>query len=154
MKHILYLLLVLPLLMLGSCNTEDDIDEIFISGTWNVVNYFGKANWEKRNGEPFYKMYEKEGEQALKIISTFSITFSKDGTFAGTMQNATFDGKWQANGKDRTIRLTLNGSPNTSSRYNKQFIEYLKDAAFYQGDSNVLLLAPEEKKTYIQLRHK
>ena len=45
MKHILYLLLVLPLLMLGSCNTEDDVDEIFISGTWNVVNYFGKANW-------------------------------------------------------------------------------------------------------------
>ena len=31
---------------------------------------------------------------------------------------------------------------------------YLKEAAFYQGDSNVLLLAPEEKKSYIQLRHK
>ena len=64
MKHILYLLLVLPLLMLGSCNTEDDVDEIFISGTWNVVNYFGKANWEKRNGEPFYKMgLHKPGRQ-------------------------------------------------------------------------------------------
>ncbi len=152
LKHILYLLLVMP--MLWSCNEEDDIDEIFISGTWNVVNYFGKANWEKRNGDPVYKMYEKEGEQALRIISTFSITFSENGTFTGTMQNANFSGNWQANGKDRTVRLTFNGTPNTSTRFNKEFIGYLKDAVFYQGDSNVLLLAPEEKKTYIQLRHK
>jgi len=99
-------------------------------------------------------MYEKEGEQALRVISTFTVTFSENGTFAGTMQNANFGGKWKADGKDRTIRLTFNGTPNTSTYYNKEFIGYLKEAAFYQGDSNVLLLAPEEKKSYIQLRHK
>ena len=44
LRQLAYLLLVLP--FLWSCNTEDDINEIFISGTWNVVNYFGKANWE------------------------------------------------------------------------------------------------------------
>lgn len=151
-KQIFYLLFVLPLLW--SCNNEDDIDEIFISGTWNVVNYFGKANWEKRNGEPIYKMDEKEGVQALSVISTFTLIFSENGTFTGTMQSANFDGKWQANGKERTIRLTFNGTPSTSTKFNKEFISYLKEAAFYQGDSNVLLLAPQEKKTYVQLRHK
>ena len=32
-------------------------------------------------------------------------------------------------------------------------IEALDNAIFYQGDSNVLLLAPEGKKTYIQFAH-
>ena len=144
--------MIFPLLC--NCNNEDDIDEIFVSGTWNVVNYFGKANWEKQNGEPVYKLNVQEDEQALKVISTFSLTFSENGTFTGTMQNSSFNGKWQANGKDRTIRLSFNGTPNTSTKFNKEFIGYLKDAAFYQGDSNVLMLAPQEKKTYIQLRHK
>ena len=152
LKQLAYLLLALP--FLWSCNTEDDINEIFISGTWNVVNYFGKANWEKRNGDPVYKMYEKEGEQALRVISTFTLTFSEDGTFAGTMQNASFNGRWTADGKDRSIRLSFNGTPNTSTYFNREFIGYLKDAAFYQGDSNVLMLAPQEKKSYIQLRHR
>ena len=152
MKQVLYLLLVLP--FLWSCNNEDNVDEIFISGTWNVVNYFGKANWEKKNGDPVYKMYEKEGEQALSVISKFTLTFSENGTFGGTMQNASFGGKWKADGKERTIRLTFNGSPNTSTYFNREFIKYLKEAAFYQGDSNVLLLGSQEKKSYIQLRHK
>lgn len=152
LKHILYLFLALPLMY--SCNDEDDINEIFVSGTWNVVNYFGKANWDKENGEPVYKG-DKEGIEALKIISNFSITFSEDGTFIGTMQNnSTFNGTWQANGKDRRIDLLIQGSPNTSSQFNREFINYLKEAYYYKGDSNVLLLAPKEKKTYIQLRHK
>ena len=33
------------------------------------------------------------------------------------------------------------------------FIEALNNEIFYQGDSNVLLLAPEGKKTYIQFAH-
>lgn len=36
---------------------------------------------------------------------------------------------------------------------NNEFIEALNNAIFYQGDSNVLLLAPEGKKTYIQFAH-
>jgi len=152
LRHLLYLLFALPLMC--SCNTEDDIDEIFVSGPWNVVNYFGKANWEKENGEPVYKG-DKEGIEALKIISNFSITFNEDGTFIGMMQNnSTFNGTWQANGKDRRIDLHIQGSPNTSTRYNREFIDHLKNAYYYKGDSNVLLLAPEGKKTYIQLRHK
>ncbi len=87
LKSILYILMLLP--FLWSCNNEDDVEEIFASGTWHVVDFYGKANWDKRNGEPKYNAMAHNPDKAI----------------------------------------------------------------FYQGDSNVLLLAPEGKKTYIQFAH-
>ena len=46
LKSILYILMLLP--FLWSCNNEDDVEEIFASGTWHVVDFYGKANWDKR----------------------------------------------------------------------------------------------------------
>lgn len=149
-KNILCLLFTLPLFW--GC-TEDDIDEIFISGTWNVVNYFTKADWDKRNGEPVYKQDNKDDVESLKVISTFTLIFHENGTFEGTMQNARFDGTWDANGKERTVHMSIQGNPDTASRFNKQFIDALKEATYYQGDSNVLMLGPSDKRSYIQFRH-
>lgn len=151
LKNILYILCALP--FLWSCNDEDDVNEIFASGPWYVVNYFTKVDWNKRNGEPYYKADTGEGQDALKVIQLFTLTFSNDGTYQGTMQNAKFEGTWSADGKDRSIRLTIKGSPNTSSRFNKQLIETLNEATFYQGDSNVLMLGPSDKRSFIQFRH-
>lgn len=151
LKNILYIICALPLLW--GCNDEDDVNEIFVSGTWYVVNYFTKADWDKRNGEPVYKPITGEGQDALKVIQLFTLTFSDDGTYKGTMQNANFNGTWSADGKDRSLHLTVKGSPNTSSRFNKELIETLKEAAYYQGDSNVLMLGPSDKRSYIQFRH-
>ena len=133
--------------------TEDDIDEIFISGTWNVVNYFTKADWDKRNGEPVYKQDNKDDVESLKVISTFTLIFHENGTLEGTMQNARFDGTWDADGKERTVHMSIQGNPDTASRFNKQFIDALKEATYYQGDSNVLMLGPSDKRSYIQFRH-
>ena len=149
-KNILCLLFTLSLFW--GC-TEDDIDEIFISGTWNVVNYFTKADWDKRNGEPVYKQDNKDDVESLKVISTFTLIFHENGTLEGTMQNARFDGTWDANGKERTVHLSIQGNPDTASRFNKQFIDALKEATYYQGDSNVLMLGPSDKRSYIQFRH-
>lgn len=149
-KNILCLLFTLPLFW--GC-TEDDIDEIFISGTWNVVNYFTKADWDKRNGEPVYKQDNKDDVESLKVISTFTLIFHENGTLEGTMQNARFDGTWDADGKERTVHLSIQGNPDTASRFNKQFIDALKEATYYQGDSNVLMLGPSDKRSYIQFRH-
>ena len=88
LKHILYILCAIP--FLWGCNDEDDITEIFASGPWYVVNYFTKADWNKRNGEPIYKLDTSEGQETLKVVQRFTLTFSDDGTFQGTMQSATF----------------------------------------------------------------
>ena len=153
-KLLFYILCILP--FLWGCNNEDDIDKIFISGTWYVVNYFTKADWDKRNGEPVYKqgVGDTGDIEALKVISTFTLTFKNDGSYEGTMQNATFNGTWNADAKDRSFHMTINGNPSISSRLNKEFIETLKEVAFYQGDSNVLMLGPTNKRSYIQFRHK
>jgi hypothetical protein len=158
LKSILYILMLLP--FLWSCNNEDDVEEIFASGTWHVVDFYGKANWDKRNGEPKYnamahnpdKTIAAEGRKALNIIHGFNITFKADGTFTGSIQNGTIEGTWQADGKDRTVNINFTKTPSSTS-YNNEFIEALNNAIFYQGDSNVLLLAPEGKKTYIQFAH-
>ena len=151
LKHILYILCAIP--FLWGCNDEDDINEIFASGPWYVVNYFTKADWNKRNGEPVYKLDTSEGQETLKVVQRFTFTFSDDGTFQGTMQSATFEGNWSADGKDRSIHLTVKGAPNISSRLNKELIETLKNVVYYQGDSNVLMLGPSDKRSYIQFRH-
>lgn len=153
LRFILYILLALPLLC--SCNNEDDLDEIFASGTWYVVNYFGKANWDRENGDPVYKPTDNEGRKALAIIHTFTLTFKSDGTFTGSMERGDFSGTWQADGKERTIRLRITSNPNTSGySHSKTYIETLENAVFYRGDSNYIMLAPEDKKTYIQFAHK
>lgn len=151
LRNILYILCTLP--FFWGCNNEDNIDEIFVSGPWYVVNYFTKADWNKRNGEPVYKLDTSEGQEALKVVQLFTLTFSDDGTFKGTMQNANFEGTWNADGKNRSVHFTIKGNPNTSLRLNKELIETLKNAAFYQGDSNVLMLGPSDKRSYIQFRH-
>lgn len=151
LKHIICLLLLLPLL--GSCNDEDNIYDIFSSGTWHAVNYFTKADWDKRNGEPKYKPTDKEGRNALEVINKFTLLFNADGTFSGTMQNANIEGTWEADGKDRTVHLSIKGNPGASSAYNREFIEALQNAAFYQGDSQYLMLGRDDKRSYIQFRH-
>lgn len=158
LKPILYILMLLP--FLWCCNNEDDVEEIFASGTWQVVDFYGKANWDKRNGEPKYnamahnsdKAVAAEGRKALETIRSFRITFKTDGTFEGNLQNGAMEGKWQANGKDQTVNIRFTRKP-TATNYNNEFIQALETAVFYQGDSKVLLLAPEDKKTYIQLTH-
>lgn len=151
LKHIFYILMVLP--FLWSCNNEDDVNDIFASGTWYVVNYYTKADWNKRNGDPKYKPDNKDGRAALQIISKFTLNFNSDGSFTGKMQNSDFEGTWEANGKDRTVYLTIKGNPNTSSGYDREFIETLQNVVFYQGDSNYLMLGPDDKRSYIQFRH-
>ena len=148
LKHLAYLLLTLPLLL--SCNNEDDINEIFISGTWNVGNFYNGGDWDKTNDHAIVK-YPKEED--IKVLNAMTINFLEDGTIQGHISTGSFTGKWNANGKDRTISIVqLKYNGNLTGK-NKEFIEALKNAAYYKGDSKVLKLAPEDKKSYVQLGH-
>lgn len=65
LKSILYILMLLP--FLWSCNNEDDVEEIFASGTWHVVDFYGKANWDGifGNGEPKYNAMAHNPDKAI-----------------------------------------------------------------------------------------
>lgn len=148
LKHVLYLMLTLPLLW--GCNNEDNVDEIFVSGTWNVGNFYNGGDWDKLN-DGARPAYTKEDD--LKALNYLTVTFLEDGTLQGRMNNGTFTAHWKANGEDRTISITQLKTTATPSGKSKQLVEALENAAYYKGDSKVLKLAPQNKKSYVQFGH-
>lgn len=147
-KHLLYLLLIFPLMY--SCNNEDDIDEIFISGIWNVGNFYNGGDWNKVN-DGARPVYTKEED--FKALNYLTVTFLEDGTLQGRMNNGTFTANWDANGKDRTLSITNIKTTATPSGMSKQLIDALQNAAYYKGDSRYLKIAAQDKKSYVQLGH-
>ena len=148
LKHVLYLMLTLPLLW--GCNNEDNVDEIFVSGTWNVGNFYNGGDWDKLN-DGARPAFTKEDD--LKALNYLTVTFLEDGTLQGRMNNGTFTANWKANGEDRTISITQLKTTATPSGKSKQLVEALENAAYYKGDSKVLKLAPQNKKSYLQFGH-
>lgn len=148
LKQILYTLAMLPLLW--SCNNEDNIHEIFVSGTWNVGNFYTGGNWNKHN-ESGLPRYTKEED--LKVLNQMTVLFLDNGTVQGKTTNGTFTAEWEANAKDRSVRITNIKASAPPTGKGKELIEALQKAAYYKGDSNYLKLAADDKKTYVQLGH-
>ena len=148
LKFIIYTLLTIPLFW--SCNNDDDIHEIFISGTWNLGNFYNGGDWNKVN-DGARPVYTKEED--FKALNILTVVFMEDGTLQGRITKGTYTANWEANGDHRTISITNLKTSATPTGKSKEFIEALKNAAYYKGDSKYLKLAPEDKKSYIQLGH-
>ena len=148
LKHLLYLLLITPLLW--SCSNEDDVNEIFISGTWNVGNFYNGGDWNKINdgARPTFTK-----EEDLKALNYLTVNFMEDGTVQGKISNGTYTARWSADPDGRTISITNVKTTATPSGKSKQLIDALQKAAYYKGDSKYLKLAPEDKRSYVQLGH-
>lgn len=149
LKNLLSILLLLPLIC--SCQ-EDNIEDIFVnSGTWNVGNFYVGGKWEKNN-DGAKAIYLKNED--IKALNQLTVIFHEDGVISGTLLNGgTFTAKWSANGKDRSILISDLNTSVTPKGKSKELIDALTNAAFYKGDSNYLKIAPENKKSYIQLGH-
>ena len=149
LKNLLSILLLLPLIC--SCQ-EDNIEDIFVnSGTWNVGNFYVGGKWEKNN-DGAKAIYQKNDD--IKALNQLTVIFHEDGVISGTLLNGgTFTGKWSANGKDRSILISDLNTSVTPKGKSKELIDALTNAAFYKGDSNYLKIAPENKKSYVQLGH-
>ena len=100
LKYLLSIFLFIPLLC--SCNNEDDIDEIFISGTWNVGNFYNGGDWHRVN-DGARPVYTKEED--FKALNVMTVTFLEDGTIQGKLNVGTFTANWQADGKGRTLSI-------------------------------------------------
>lgn len=142
--------LIIPLFFCG-CNQEDDIYEIFVSGTWRVNNYYTDCNWNNlayKPGNPVFKSVDD-----LKIINSFTVIFEDNGTMKGNIDGGTFTAQWNADAKNRNFSITNISSSISLSGKNAEFINRLKNVKYYQGDSNTIQLAPQDKNSYVQLNH-
>lgn len=142
--------LVIPMFLV-SCNQEDDIYEIFASGTWRVNNYYTDCNWNNLAYKPGNPVFTSVDD--LKIINSFTVIFEDDGTMRGNIDGGTFTAKWNADAKDRSFSITNISASVSLSGKNAEFINRLKNVKYYQGDSKTMQLAPQDKTTYIQFNH-
>lgn len=148
-KYIL-MLIILPFALCG-CNQEDDVFEIFSSGKWIVNNYYTDCNWNNlayKSGNPVFTT-----ENDLKVVNLFTVVFEEDGSMKGEIEGGTFTARWSANPEDRSFSITNINATISLSGKNAEFITRLKNVKFYQGDSKIMQLAPQEKTTYIQFTH-
>lgn len=146
-KYIIYILMLLPLLVCG-CNQEDDVFEIFSSGQWRVNNYYTDCNWNNLAYKPGKPVFTTEGD--LKIVNSYTVIFEKDGTMSGQIDGGTFSAKWNADAKDRSFSITDIKATISLSGRNAEFIDRLENVRYYQGDSKIMQLAPQDRTTYIQ----
>ena len=141
--------LLLATLFLGGCNLEDNIEEIFCSGQWSLVNFFETQNWESTNSHGDTPIITKP-ETGKNWIS---ITFYNDGSVKGALTEGEFTAKWQGDASTRTVSITQIKTTVSPTGTSKDFIERLKQVRYYKGDSRTLQLAPEARTSYIQLKH-
>lgn len=147
----IFTLIVLSIALCG-CNQEDDVFEIFSSGTWRVNNYYTDCNWNNLAYKPGNPVFTTEND--LKVVNSFTVVFEEDGSMKGEIEGGTFTARWNANAKDRSFSITNITVTISLSGKNAEFITRLKNVKFYQGDSNTMQLAPQDKTTYIQFNHR
>lgn len=152
LKYILYILLLFPIFT--SCNNEDDVDKIFVSGTWYMQNFY-TSGWDKKDFNSSVPKYTSNSD--ITTIQAFTIQFENDGTFIvkTTAVSAALTGRWSADGKNRKISISFNNSPKVSDLA-KEYTNALQDAQYYSGTGGEkgFLQLTKDKKAFIQFNHK
>ena len=94
-----------------SCDTEDDINSIFVGNTWYVNGF--TINGKSAGGDEIKTLYAD--------ANAFSIYFSSSNSFNGMLSTGcTISGNWVANGKNQTIAFSFK---NPHWQYGIQYIE-------------------------------
>lgn len=143
-SRVLWLLLLLPLF--AGCNDTDDVAAIFTGKTW-------KLNYITADGQ--YKMYpfwkdepgkEKESMAKLNQAGTYTLRFEGavegdviNGKVTGRIIANAFEGNWSANAKNNKFQASVTGS-SENDILAKNFLEGLRTATSYEGDTNNLYL--------------
>lgn len=120
-----------------SCDTEDDINSIFVGNTWYVNGF--TINGKSAGGDEIKTLYAD--------ANAFSIYFSSSNSFNGMLSTGcTISGNWVANGKNQTIAFSFkNPSCPDSSPIGKTVFNILKNAGKYSGDINIIEIKIDNK---------
>lgn len=149
----LLMLILLPLL--GGCDEEDDVLEIFTGKTW-------KLTYIALEGQ--HKMFDfwnndtnaaKRSMQLLEQETSFTVEFNGSelteyvgGDFEALAVNCSLKGNWAANGASRELRLTdIRTSGNDTDVLARAFRTGLTNAIRYSGDSQNLYIYYEDGQT-------
>jgi len=154
-KRLTYLLLLLLLPLLGGCDTEDNVLEIFTGKTWKLTYIALEGQHQMFD---FWNEDTDAARRSLQLLeqgSTFIIEFNGSetadyvgGDFEAQAVNRSITGNWAANGASRELSLNnLRTSGNDSDILAQAFLTGLQNAVRYSGDSQYLYIYYEDGQT-------
>lgn len=154
-KKLTYLLLLLLLPLLGGCDTEDNVLEIFTGKTWKLTYIALEGQHQMFD---FWNEDTDAARRSLQLLeqgSTFIIEFNGSetadyvgGDFEAQAVNRSITGNWAANGASRELNLNnLRTSGNDSDILAQAFLTGLQNAVRYSGDSQYLYIYYEDGQT-------
>lgn len=137
------LVIVAMLSLFVSCDKEDDIDEIFCNGMFQITGMTYNGIKTVKDVSEFYKQE-----------NTYRIKFNKQ-TFQGTLQAGShIEGIWNADGTTHFFSMQFGSNTNVTNSNNaiqQKIYQILSGARKYSGDSNVLKIH-DDKDSFVELR--
>ena len=146
----LLMLILLPLL--GGCDEEDDVMEIFTGKTWKLTYIALEGQHQMFNFWNNDTNAAKRSMQLLEQESSFTVEFNGSelteyvgGDFKALAVNCSLEGNWAANGASRELRLIdIRTSGNDTDVLARAFRTGLTNAIRYSGDSQNLYIYYED----------
>ena len=126
----------LMLSLFAGCNNEDDINGIFIERTWYVTNLF-----EADGKTP--ALDEEQHKEILNNPGNYRIAFTPE-TFNAQAGDCVFSGQWSVDGKNQSIRFTMDTGTSGTDPISIMLIKVLEDAVRYEGSYTFLRIYTKE----------
>ena len=151
-KTIGYIIRLLPVLlmlpMLGSCNDEDDVAEIFVGKTWKVSRIVPEGSTQQFPEGLWSSEAEKNNIMtAFNNTANYTLKFTNGtgtetgGEFEARGVKATIKGTWNADGETNALTLNVKSTGATESdALAELFVNGVKKTEKYKGDANNLTL--------------
>lgn len=139
LKYIITLILMLPIL--SACNQTDDVIEIFTGKNWKL-NYIADSKGDCMRSYVNDEAQWDAAMEQLKKDGNFIISFTGaevEGVVIGEYNGRAtlqLSGKWEANGKNNSFKTTPESAGASETLLGKVFVEALKNAYKYEGDTN------------------
>lgn len=140
--------LAATLLLLASagCQQADNVEGIFSSHRWIFTGFCYTPNWDTYMSQRLDISLEGYDRQHLA-------TFQDDGSLFIFLDGCKLSGKWSADGTSRAFAISnlhvTEGNLDGIAPYAQKFLDNLKDAAWYRGDTNFLQLFDADKHYYL-----
>lgn len=150
-----FLLMLILLPLLGGCDEEDDVMEIFTGKTWKLTYIALEGQHQMFNFWNNDTNAAKRSMQLLEQESSFTVEFNGSelteyvgGDFEALAVNCSLRGNWAANGASRELRLIdIRTSGNDTDVLARAFRTGLTNAIRYSGDSQNLYIYYEDGQT-------
>lgn len=142
------LCVMLVSILCTSCQQSDDTTAIFTTHGWSFTGFCYTPNWNQGVCSVLNLQLNGQDDHRLNTV-----VFYDDGRAIITMPGCTLSAIWMADGEKRSFAFQdfniVSGSKDNLSPFSKKFLQDLKEAAWYLGDTTYLQLFADDRHYYL-----